>query len=156
RIPIPAVAAVFTWSIVRDYDDKASSSVTATAAGWLTIQPETPRQLGWYLEQQSRIGMLLAMIGGAPMPPDCISASVDDAAHEVSVLVMLNNLASCPYVAPRDFFMLRSEMDAGLDHAMLSWFDSMPKLERAAQLAHSVLASGKQWLHVEFLSLMQA
>lgn len=47
-------------------------------------------------------------------------------------------------------------MNVDLAEIVVRWFDIYPKIHMPSQLALSVLVSDKLWLHVEFLSLMQA
>lgn len=152
---VPSIDANLNWGISSNSNVDAFTSIAVTVSGWLTIQPDTPKPIEWYIEQQSKIVTMLTFLAGAPMSPDCIEAAIDDH-HKVSVLIALRDAKSCPYIKLHDFYMPRGEMGRDLADVVRTWFDVYPKVSNPSQLALSVLASEKLWLHVEFLSLMQA
>ena len=116
-----------------------------------------PQSLDWYFEQLDKISTMLAFLAGSPMSPDCIKATIGEAhVRKLYVMVALRDMRHCPYVSLHEFFMSRGEMGIDLTDVVVRWFDAYPKLLMPIQLANSVLASDKLWLHVEFLSLMQA
>jgi len=108
------------------------------------------------MEQQSKLTTMLAFLAGVPMSPDCIQASIDESPHEVSVMVALRDAKYCPYTNLHDFYMPRNAMGIDLALVVGNWFERYPKVHMPSQLALSVVASERLWLHVEFLSLMQA
>jgi hypothetical protein len=99
---------------------------------------------------------LLGFMAGSPMSPDHISAKVGDTGKDVEVLVALRDAKHCEHKKGSDFYMLRNDMDADLGKVIMKWFELYPSFSSASQLALGVLYSKDLWLHVEFLTLMQA
>lgn len=153
---VPRIDASLLWG--NSWRAKADpfTSVSVTVSGWITIHPDAPRTLEWYMEQQRELTTMLAFLAGAPMSPDCIQASTDESHHEVSAMVALHDAKYCPYTNLDDFYMPRNAMGIDLALVVGNWFERYPKVHKPSQLALSVLASERLWLHVEFLSLIQA
>ncbi len=154
--PIPLIDATLHWGIRWNANCDAFTSISVGVSAWVTIRPSSPKSIEWYFEQQSKIATMLAFLGGVPMSPDCIEASIGEPHHKVSVLVAMRDAHYCSYKNLHDFFMPRGAMCISLSEVVDRWFEMYPKVHMPSQLALSVLASPKLWLHVEFLSLMQA
>ena len=99
---------------------------------------------------------MLAFLAGVPMPADCIEAAVDESSHRVSLLVPLKQTPPCTYKNPHDFFMSQPSIGKSLGEVIAKWYADIPPVYIPSQLALSVLSSDNLWLHVEFLSLIQA
>lgn len=153
---IPSIASSMEW--YQQWQSKADpfSSIDVTVSGWVTIRPEKPQQISWFFKQLSKIVSMLAFISGTPMSPDCIKASTGNKTQTVYVLGTFGQSKLCPYVNTHEFFMLRSAMGVELVDVVNRWFEIYTKIEMPTELALSVLGSEKLWLHVEFLSLVQA
>jgi hypothetical protein len=95
-------------------------------------------------------------MAGSPMSPDHITAKIEEAGNEVEVLVALRDAKYCEHKKGSDFYMLRNDMGADLAMVFMKWFGSYDTFAAPSQLALGVLYSKDLWLHVEFLTLMQA
>lgn len=142
------------WSSTSKH--KNHTSISVEISGWVVIQPDTPKTIDWYLEQQNKLTTMLAFLAGSAMSPDCIKAFLDKPVREMSVMPILNDAKCCPYENIFEFYMPRDKMGIALNNAVINWFDLYPKVSSPIQLAVSVLVSKDLWLHVKFLSLMQA
>lgn len=154
--PIPLIDATLDWGISWNSNCDGFTSISVGVSAWVTIRPSSPKTIEWYFEQQGKIAAMLAFLGGVPMSPDCIEASIGDPHHKVSVLVAMRDARYCTYKNLHEFYMPRLAMGVDLDEVVARWFQVYPKVHMPSQLALSVLASEKLWLHVEFLSLTQA
>lgn len=154
--PVPVIDATLTWSISWNSQCNPFSSVSVGVSAWITIRPNQPQLLEWYFEQQSKLAAFLAFLAGTPMSPDCIEASIGDAHRKISVMVAMRDTGYCSFKNLHDFFMPRGAMMADLPTVVARWFEVYPEVHMPSQLALSVLGTEKLWLHVEFLSLMQA
>lgn len=153
---ISSIEADLDWGISCSSNADPFTTISVTVAGWVTIKPDTPKAIEWYLEQQSKLSTLLAFLAGTPMAPDCIEAAVGDTHHTISVMVALGNAQYCAYNNLHEFFMLRGSIEVDLLDVLNNWFEKYPSVKMPSQLALSILASNQLWLHIEFLSLMQA
>lgn len=144
----------WSWSSTSSHDNYTSISVEIS--GWIIIQPDTPKSINWYLEQQNKLTAMLAFLAGSAMSPDCINAFLDKPARQVSVMPNLLDAKCCQFKDILDFYMPCSEMGLDLNNVVTNWFDVYTKASNPIQLAVSVLVSEDLWLHVKFLSLMQA
>jgi hypothetical protein len=112
--------------------------------------------LSWFFEQFGKVTTLLSLIAGCPMAPDHASAVVAQSGAKVEVLVGLREAKYCECKTAGDFFLTRDTLEADLHLMVNRWFETYESVAMASQLAQSVLNSEGLWLHVEFLSLMQA
>ena len=99
---------------------------------------------------------LLAFMAGSPMSPDHITGKVEGSGNALEVLVALRDAKYCEHENGNNFYMLRNDMGADLGAVLTKWFELYDTFAAPSQLALSVLNSKDLWLHVEFLSLMQA
>lgn len=144
------------WFYQRRSNTDLFTSVEVTISGWIKICPNSPQKLTWYLEELSKITTMLAFISGSSMSPDCIKGLIEEHHQAIYALVSLANRKSCTYNSDLNFFMLRDSMGVGLSDVVARWFEVYPRVQKPSELALGVLSSEKLWLHVEFLSLMQA
>ena len=156
RSRVPPIDANLDWYFTWQSNCDPFRSIAVAVSAWVAIRPDVPRTLHWYLEQHDKISTMLAFLAGSPMSPDCIKALIGEAHREVYVMVAFRDMKYCPYVGLYEFFMPRGEIGVDLADIVVRWFETYPKLLMPIQLANSVLASDKLWLHVEFLSLMHA
>ncbi|WP_186018944.1 HEPN domain-containing protein [Burkholderia gladioli] len=131
-------------------------SIAVKSEAWVVIRPDTPQTLEWYLEQQGRLEPLLAFLAGTPMSPDRIEARLGVQPGAVAVQVSLRDVHYCTFKGFHEFFMPRGTMDLDLSILVNNWFELNQRVRTPSQLALSVLGSEGLWLHVEFLSLIQA
>lgn len=155
-IRVPALSATLDMRLGGEWSTDDFSSVSATVVGWMAIRPDSPQSLTWYFEQLSKLTTMLSLLAGTPMGPDSISASIDEAPTTASVLATLPNSKLCNYKNFHNFFVPRGAMGIELSEVVVRWFAECLKVDMPSRLAMSILASEKLWLHVEFLSLVQA
>lgn len=153
---VPSLPATLGWGIDRRFLGDLLSEISVMSTASLRIQPEQPKNLDWYFEQLGKVTTLLAFMAGSPMSPDHITAKVADSNLEVEVLVALRDAKYCEYKSVNNFYMLRNDMGADLGAVIMKWFEVYDNFSAPSQLALSVLNSKDLWLHVEFLTLMQA
>ena len=154
RVPTSGLSVRLEFSINTAADPFTSARVDT--AGWINLRPTTPQRVDWYLQEFRKISMILAFTAGCPMSADCIEAPTGEPHRALSVIVALRDAVYCLYKDEHEFFMRHSTMGVHLSEVVVRWFDTFPRVEAPSQLAMSVLASNDLWLHVEFLSLMQA
>lgn len=152
---IPCVPATLGWGIDRTMSGSRETEFSVRTSGSLSIRPSQPQTLHWFIDHLSRATTLLSLIAGAPMSPDYLSAHAADG-DKVDILVALRDAKYCPHVSSHDFFMLRDGMGVDVGTAFARWYELYDRVALPSQLALSVLHSEGLWLHVEFLSLMQA
>jgi hypothetical protein len=153
---IPPLRGKLEWHHQCQLKADPFSLVDVKVSGWVTIRPDEPKKLDWFLDQMGKITTMLGLISGSLMSPDYIKAGTGRAHQHVDVLITFANHKFCTFANVHEFFMLRSTMGVDLVDAASRWFEVYPKIHMPSELAISVFASEKLWLHVEFLSLMQA
>lgn len=153
---IPCLSATLGWGIDRNFSGDLVSEITVKTSACLKIRPDEPKALDWYFQQLGKATALLSFLAGSPMSPDHISAKTVASGTDVEILVALREAKYCSHKSVHDFYMLRNDIDADLRLVFAKWFELYDSIAMPSQLALSVLSSEKLWLHVEFLSLMQA
>lgn len=153
---IPCLPATLGWGFDRNFSGDLISEISVRTSACLRIQPNQPQELDWYFKQLGKATTLLSFLAGSPMSPDHISAKVDESGSDVDILVALREAKYCAHKNGHDFYMLRNDMDADLGVVFSRWFELYDTVAMPSQLALSVFCSEKLWLHVEFLTLMQA
>lgn len=131
-------------------------SINVEIDGWVSITPDTPKTLYWYIEQYQKISTLLAIMSGSPMATDCIEASPDASYRRIYIMAEFQNTYPCTFKHINNFFMPRKALGINLSSVICNWFDIYKTIEMPSKLAMSIFASSNLWMHVEFLSLMQA
>ena len=156
KFQIPAIASTisvhYSWSSNAD----AYSSVQLSVAAWFGIKPDTPQLVDWFLEQDDKLLTLVSFLASQVMVTDAIQAQIDDSNHRVSVLFASKEAATPKQKHPSDYFLSRSSISIPFSECCNKWFDVAQKVEKPAALTKSVMASDDLWLHMEFLSLVQA
>lgn len=155
-IEIPCLPATLGWGIDRNFSGDLITEISVRSSACLAIRAKEPQALDWFFQQLGKATTLLSFLAGTPMSPDHISAKVAETDIAVEVLVALREAKYCTHKNIHDFYMLRNDMEADLGSVFARWFELYDSLATASQLALSVLNSKDLWLHVEFLSLMQA
>lgn len=153
---VGSISAHLNWWISRRLAADPYSSVSGAISGWVTIAPDTPHDLSWFLDQWSKLAAIFCFTAGVTMSPDHIQGVVSDSGEKVTVLVALRDSKVCKLRNHQEFFMARSGMGSDLGKVVSTWFDIFEKVRSPSRLALSILGSDNLWLHVEFLSLMQA
>jgi hypothetical protein len=152
---IPCIPATLAWGTDRNFSGSRETEFSVTTSGCLAIRPQQPQTLRWFFDHIGRATSLLGLVAGAPMSPDHFSANLAEGAS-AEVLVALRDANYCPHRSSHDFFMLRQDMGIDVGTAFAKWFELYDRIAMPSKLALSVLYSEGLWLHVEFLSLMQA
>lgn len=155
-IEIPCLPATLGWGIDRNFSGDLLTEISVKSSACVTIRTNDPQHLDWFFKQLGKLTTLLSFMVGAPMSPDHISAKLAEPAIDVEVLVALREAKYCTHKNVYDFYILRNDMEADLGGVFSKWFELYDSFGTASQLALSVLNSRDLWLHVEFLSLMQA
>jgi len=152
---IPCIAASLAWGVDRNISGNRETEFSVTTSGCLAIRPSQPQTLRWFLDHLGRATSLLGLMAGAPMSPDHFSAKLADG-DSAEVLVALRDANYCPHRSSNDFFMLREDMSIDVGAVFAKWYEQYDRIAMPSKLALSVLYSEGLWLHIEFLSLMQA
>ena len=156
EISVSLIESTLGWGFDRIFAGDLVSHITVTSAARLWLRPSQPMGLDWFFEQFSKVTTLLSLIAGSPMSPDHVSALVSASEAEVEVLVGLREAKYCEFKNAFEFFLVRDALDIDLGSLLNRWFETYESIAMSSQLALSVLNSEGIWLHVEFLSLMQA
>lgn len=153
---ISSVSATLGWGLGWTGSGDLVSDISVKTSAYLSVRADHPQDLDWYFKQLGKVTTLLSFLASAPMSPDHITAKVFESAVEVEILIALREALYCPHKSAHDFYMLRNDMGADLGTVFSKWFELYDSIAMPSQLALSVFSSEKLWLHVEFLSLMQA
>lgn len=161
RIPeevfeVPNIASTLLFGYGWSSSGNTRSDISIQTSAYLRIKPSEPKDLEWFFEQIGKATTFLSLVSGSPMAPDQVSAKLPDSGGDVQILVALREAKYCSLQNHSDFYMLRDQAGIGLEAMFNKWFEIYDKVAMPSQLALSVLSSEKLWLHVEFLSLMQA
>lgn len=155
-VEIPDLSVILGWGIDRNFSGDLITDISVKSFAGLAIRAKEPQELDWFFQQLGKVTALLSLLAGSPMSPDHISAKVTEPDISLEVLVGLREAKYCTHKHVHDFYMLRNSMAIELGAVFARWFKLYDSLATASQLALSVLNSKDLWLHVEFLSLMQA
>lgn len=154
---IPSIGATLEWQYSRTGNADPYTSVSATVSGWFVIVPDAPRDVRWYLEQRETTVAMLSLLAGSPMAADCMTAAYDEELMSLDILVANPAVTRfCTHKDPEDFFLPKSLLGDSWREVITKWFEVQARVLEPRHLALSVLNSESLWLHVEFLSLMQA
>lgn len=140
------------WSSKAD----AYNSVRVDVSAWFSFLPEQPQSIDWFLEQQTKFLTLLSLLSGHVFVSDAIQATFDESNHRADILLVGHKVKDCDFKHPVDFFLSKPTLSKPLGEITAKWFEVVKDVEKPASLARSILGSESLWLHVEFLSLMQA
>lgn len=158
-VEVPQMSSSIGWSVGRTFSGDQTTDVSVTTSASLRIAPREPKDLEWFFRQLGKITTLLSFLSGSPMAPDHVLAIPAEAAGDdtrAEVLVGLREAEVCRHRHKSDFFLARIHMETDLAAVVTRWFEIYESIALPSQLALSVLCSRDLWLHVEFLSLMQA
>lgn len=153
---ISAIEGVLGWGLDRSFGGDLVSRITVTSDARFWLRPVKPRTIGWFFEQFGKVTTLLSFVAGSPMAPDHTAGVIAASGARVEVLVGLREATHCDFKAASDFFLTRDALGIDLGLILARWFELYESVAMPSQLALSVLNSDRLWLHVEFLSLMQA
>lgn len=153
---VPSITATLLFGYGWSTSGNTSTDISIQTSAYLRVRPSEPKSLDWFFEQIGKVTTFLSFIAGSPMAPDQVSAKLPDEDGDVQILVALREAKYCDYQRHSDFYMLRNQAGIQLEDMLCKWFEIYEKLAMPSQLALSVLNSENLWLHVEFLSLMQA
>jgi ApeA N-terminal domain 1 len=153
---VPSLDCELDWGLGTTQSTNPFNSIDVRVLGWIVIRPHKPRSLEWFLEQQSKLSTLLAFLAGVPMPIYAMQASVAGSATPLSILVTLRQAAAQTIKNPNDFFVPRGALGSAFGSVVARWFSELESVLVPSRLALSVISADNLWLHVEFLSLVQA
>ena len=156
EIHVPQIDSALGWGFDRQFAGDLVSHISVTSVARLWLRPTEPMPLSWFFEQFGKATTLLSLVAGSPMAPDHAAAVVSTSGAKVEVLVGLREAKYCELRVANDFFLVRDTLGIDLGTALIQWFEIYDTVAMPSQLAQSVLNSEGLWLHVEFLSLMQA
>ncbi|MFN8011323.1 MAG: hypothetical protein U0P81_07955 [Holophagaceae bacterium] len=132
------------------------SGISVSVTGWLEIQPDDPKPLQWFLEHEAALTYFLSFLAGTPMSPDRIDVYLDTQDTPISVLFKMTNGRTCNFTSLHEFFISRDRLGIDLDPVLAKWFELFTAIQKPCELAFSIFASEGLYLHMEFLSWMQA
>jgi hypothetical protein len=153
---VPGAALELGWGIDRQFSGDLLSHINVSSSAWLRIKPDEPKPLDDLFAEMGKAITLLSFLSGSPMAPDRVTAKLAEVDCSVQVLIGLRASKRCTYTQSSDFFLLRASMGADLGEILARWYALYDQIAMPSQLALAVLSSDDLWLHVEFLSLMQA
>lgn len=153
---IPSLDANLEWGTGTTISSNPFKSISVDVRGWVNICPQTPCSLDWFLDQQSKLAALLAFLAGTPMPVDAVQASVGTSFPPLSILVTIRQAESCNVKSPSDFFVQRDALGSSFSELVATWFHEIESVMVPSQLALGIVSTKNLWLHIEFLSLIQA
>ncbi|GLH74757.1 hypothetical protein GETHLI_32590 [Geothrix limicola] len=154
RLPSIASDVTFTTTWIESRAlDPFSCSVASEA--WVELCPDEPQPLDWHLKQFATLNYMLSWLSSWSMSPDKIEG-INDPHSSVSVLYRFQDRK--PNLSPSqiDLFIPRPLLGIELGVALVNWFEIYSKIEDPCRLAISTSGSKELWIHVEFLSWMQA
>jgi hypothetical protein len=138
------------------------SSINPFGASVLTVGataafiPSSRHELSWYFERYEALLFVLTVLAGEPMPADAIHAKVEESGGDVAIVLSHWQGTPCSKSRPQEFFLTAGSVGTTLDGVLQGWFASVAAIRETSRLAQSIFATPQMWLHVEFLSLMQA
>lgn len=147
-----SISLGYGWSSKAD----AYNSIKVDVSAWFSFLPDQPQSIDWFLEQQTKLLTLLSLLSGHIFVSDAIQAKFDKSDHRADLLIVGPKIKECEFRHPVDFFFSLPSLGKPLGDIAKKWFEVVQKVEKPASLARSNLGSESLWLHVEFLSLMQA
>lgn len=155
---VDCIGANLDWEIQgREASTKGPcSGINLEVSGWLTMRPDSPQPLEWYLEQLDRISFMLAWLTGTPMSADLIEVTVDASSIRAFLLLEQGDRATCTLDQVWKFYIPRSAVGIELGELVNRWFRIFPDIEKPCRLAHSIFASGNLWINLKFLMWIQA
>lgn len=155
-IQVPSINATLTWGTGTTSRANPLKHVSIEVLGWVTVEPDAPKAIEWFMDQYSKIASMLGFLAGVPMPLDAISAHIVSSSRPVSILVAMRQGEKPKLNSPGDFFVPRNSLGIDFSSVLTNWFREITTVLIPSQLAFSTLSSSNLWLHVEFLSLIQA
>jgi hypothetical protein len=153
---LASLPGIMGYGIGRTFSGNLDSQFSVTTSGYLRIRPTEPQSLNWLVDRLGRATTLLAIMASSPMGPDRLAMKVAPDEQDCELFVLLREPNRCVHEDAREFFMPRPRMQAEIGVVFSKWFALYERIAMPSQLALSVLYSEGLWLHVEFLSLMQA
>lgn len=154
--PASHIRANLEWGSGVTVSSNPFTSIDVKVRGWVEIRPQSPSTLEWFLDQQDKLGTLLAFLAGAPMPIDAIQASMDQSTAPVAVFVSMRQVAPCGFKNLHEFFIPRDVLDNAFPSIVDVWFREVETVITPSKLALAVISTNDLWLHIEFLTLIQA
>lgn len=155
---IESIGATLDWEIQgRETTSKDPySGIQLEVSGWITIRPDAPQPLEWYLEQLDTTCFMLAWLTGSTMSADQIEVSLCESPQRAYLLLDQGDRTPCAFDQIWKFFIPRSATGIGLDEIAARWFTIFPEIEKPCRLAHSIFASDNLWINLKFLMWIQA
>jgi hypothetical protein len=155
HMPISSMDGTLTWNIGVHVEQSTDADLHLTASGLLSIKAERPRSLDWFLERLEQATILLALLAGDSMSPDQLSLTTVDG-ERLQLLLPLRDARVCTLQQAFDFFLPKVVLGGEVETILSTWFARSEVFGQPMRLVHSALCSENRWLHVQFVSLMQA
>ncbi|MBT9599384.1 MAG: hypothetical protein IV094_25665 [Vitreoscilla sp.] len=152
----PAIDATLEWRTGTTLRTVLSKSVSIDVLGSVSISPATPKPIDWFFEQQGKLSTMMAFLAGRPMPIDAISAHISETTQPISLLVAMRQADKYEFKSINDFLVPRSKLGDSFPSVVANWFREVESVLVPSQLALGILSTKDLWLHIEFLSLIQA
>jgi hypothetical protein len=145
-------------SIYYGYTSKADAynSIRVDVSAWSSFASTQKQPIDWFIQQQTRLLSLLSFLSGRVFVSDAIQAKIDDSKHRIDILFVSNNSKNNEFNHPVEFFLSKPALSKSLDEIVNKWFEIIPSVEKPVSLAIGISGSDSLWIHIEFLSLMQA
>lgn len=153
---ISSIGALASWHYGWSSNADAFTSVKIDVSAWFSFQPDAGKSIDWFLAQHDTLLTMLSFLSGHPFVADAIQAEFDESNNQADILIVTRNAKAPEPRHLHDFFLNRIAITLPLEDYCNKWFELTPSVEKPASLARSVMASERLWLHMEFLSLMQA
>lgn len=95
NFPVTSMAGNLEWSYRCSSVTDPFTSISVAVTGWITVRPDNPKEIDWYLDQLGIITSMLTLITGTSMSPDCIKASTGHKRQSVTCLIKFANRKCC-------------------------------------------------------------
>jgi ApeA N-terminal domain 1 len=153
---VPSINATIACGAGTTSSVNPFKSISLEVQGQLTIMPNTPKTIEWFLDQHGKLSTMLAFLAGKPMPVDAIHAYLEGEARPVSLLVSMRQSERFDFKNITDFFVPCNSLKIELSTVVSNWFEKVESVLIPSQLALGIVSTKNLWLHIEFLSLIQA
>lgn len=132
------------------------NGISVTVSGWMEMRSDSPQVIDWFLDQQAAASYLLSFLSGTPIRPERIEILREGKPEPLSLHLNYAPLISKSFQHPREFFLDLQSLRIPFQEALNNWFRVFPGIRKPCELAYSIFASDRFFLHIEFLSWMQA
>jgi len=142
------------WVVGRSVSGQHVPVATITTTASVRLRPDSSESLDECLARWNRIATFLTFAWGAGITAGRLRAKIER--ERVTLYVSLNEGASHTLSHAHEFFLPKAAPDFDANAALDRWIASSDAVDVPSRLARSVLSADQGWIHLEFLSLMQA